>query len=137
MNEPSGHLTDAQIQESESGVGAPEVEEHLSGCEVCRGRLLALQRDQFSFVETQGMRAGAYSDCPGQEALQDAVLGLCSTETRHQLLQHGAQCDHCGPLVSQYLQEFSEELSPEVETVLKKSRISDPNWQRQTVRNLF
>jgi CHAT domain-containing protein len=39
--------------------------------------------------------------------------------------------------VSQYLQEFSEELSPEVETVLKKSRISDPNWQRQTVRNLF
>jgi CHAT domain-containing protein len=39
--------------------------------------------------------------------------------------------------VNQYLHEFSEELSPEVETVLKKSRISDPNWQRQTVRELF
>jgi CHAT domain-containing protein len=137
VNEPSGHLTDAQIQESTDGVGAPEVEGHLSGCEFCRGRLLALQRDQFSFVEMQGMRAGSYSDCPGQEALQDVVLGLCSTETRYQLLQHAAQCDHCGPLVNQYLEEFSEEISPETEAVLHESHTSDPNWQRQTVRKLF
>jgi CHAT domain-containing protein len=137
VNEPAGHLTDVEIQESATGVGTPAIEEHLSGCEFCGGRLLALQRVQFSFLEAQGMRPDPYADCPDQEALQDAVLGLCSTETRSQLLGHAAQCDHCGPLVNQYLEEFSEELSPEVEAVLDKSRISDPVWQRKTVHKLF
>jgi hypothetical protein len=134
-----GHLSDAQIEESASkspGEISPSVEAHLSECEVCLDRLLESQRTRFSFLESHGMRTEAYPDCPQPEVLQEIAAEGRTPESSGQVLKHAAQCDYCGPLFNRYLQDFSDDYTPEFKTVLQALPSQQERKQRDRARQL-
>jgi len=139
VNQQSGHLSDQQIRECAGTVpgGSPEdVEAHLSQCESCLERLLEWQRTQLRIGKTDAMRSKPYADCPEESTLQEVAAEMASAETSTRVLQHASQCDHCGPLLSQYLEDFSDELSPEVEALIEQLPFSQPQWQRQKAKEI-
>ncbi len=139
MNRQLGHLSDGQIQEcanTSPGGGAQEIEAHLSECEFCLDRLLQWQRTHLKNLESKGMRTEPYAECPPESVLQEVAAEMAAPETATHILQHAAQCDHCGPLLTRYLQEFSEELSPEIEEMIQQLPISQPKWQRKKAREI-
>ncbi|MBZ5532376.1 MAG: CHAT domain-containing protein [Acidobacteriia bacterium] len=133
------HLSDGQIKEcaGKSPDGClDEIETHLSGCGFCLDRLLQWQRTHLKNLESNGMRLEPYQDCPPDSILQEVAAEVSAPETAAHILQHAAQCDHCGPRLSRYLREFSEELSPEIEALIEQLPTSQPNWQRQKAREI-
>ena len=50
---------------------------------------------------------------------------------------HVAECKLCGPILRQYLREFSEEQSPENIAILNQLQSSKPPWQKKLVRKLI
>jgi hypothetical protein len=139
VKEDIGHLSDAQIEASASkapGECSPSVEAHLSECETCLDRLLTLQRTQFTFLESHGMRTEAYPDCPQPEVLQEIAAELRTPENADPVLNHTAQCDHCGPLFNRYLHEFSDNYSPELKVMLQSLPSTHPKQQKELARKL-
>jgi tetratricopeptide (TPR) repeat protein len=61
---------------------------------------------------------------------------MASPETSTRILQHASQCEHCGPLLKQYLDDFSDELSPEIEALIDQLPFSQPQWQRKKAREI-
>lgn len=82
------------------------------------------------------MRPKPYADCPEESTLQEVAAEMASPETSTRILQHASQCDHCGPLLSQYLEDFSDELSPEIEALIDQLPFSQPQWQREKAREI-
>lgn len=139
MNQQSGHLSDLEIRECAGtlpGGSSEDVEAHLSQCESCLGRLLEWQRTQFRIGEADAMRPKPYADCPKESALQEVAAEMASPETSTRVLQHASQCDHCGPLLKQYLEDFSDELSPEIEALIDQLPFSQPQWQRHMAHEI-
>src|SRR6266404_5670126 len=61
---------------------------------------------------------------------------MASAETSTRVLQHASQCDHCGPLLGRYLEDFSDELSPEIEALIEQLPFSQPQWHRQKAKEI-
>jgi tetratricopeptide (TPR) repeat protein len=139
VKEDTRHLSDAQIEETASkgpGECSPSVETHLSECDVCLDRLLTSQRTQFAFLESHGMRTEAYPDCPQPEVLQEIAAQAQIPESADPVLKHTAQCDYCGPVFNRYLQEFSDDYSPEVRAMLQSLPSTQERQQKDLARKL-
>ena len=139
MKEDTGHLSDAQIEETASkgpGECSPSVEAHLSECDVCLDRLLTSQRTQFAFLESHGMRTEAYPDCPQPEVLQEIAAQAQIPESADPVLKHTAQCDYCGPLFNRYLQDFSDDYDPALRAMLQRLPSTQERQQKELARNL-
>ncbi|HEY2914939.1 MAG TPA: hypothetical protein VGK21_16355, partial [Candidatus Angelobacter sp.] len=61
---------------------------------------------------------------------------MASAETSTRVLQHASQCDRCGPLLRQYLEDFSDELSPEIEALIDQLPFSQLQWQREKAKEI-
>jgi len=139
MNLQPGHLTDEQLLQcaGTSPGGSPqEIEAHLSECEFCLGRLLQRQLAPLKILGINGMKPEPYPACPVESVLQDVAADLAPPKTTNDVLQHAACCDHCGPMLYRYLQEFSETSSPEVEALIDQLPISQPQWEKQKAREI-
>jgi len=141
MNRPLDHLTDALIdkyleQRSETGLDRQDADigTHLSECTSCRDRVLQAQRVHYGLLEAELVNHAPHPDCPEEQLLQQLAAGICSRETALTTIQHAAQCDHCGPLLNQYLEEFSVDLHPEDQTLLNNLATGRPEWQERFVR---
>src|SRR5262249_28062873 len=137
MNLRPGHLTDEQLQQCArtSPADSPqEGETHLAECEFCLGRLLQWQQTQLGRLGINGMKLEPYPACPAESVLQEVAAEIAAPATANDVLQHAACCDHCGPILNRYLQDFSEESSPEIEALINQLPISRPQWQRQKAR---
>jgi|GEM_PF-736466 CHAT domain-containing protein len=141
MNRPLDHLTDALIdkyvkQSSWTVLDAQDagVETHLSGCAPCLNRVLQAQRVHFGLLEADPVNKTPHPECPGEEVLQKLAAGICSPDDAPQVIQHAAHCDHCGPLLNQYLEEFSDEQRPEDADILNALKSAKPKWQKQLFR---
>ena len=80
------------------------------------------------------MTRAPYPNCPEEQVLQELAAGICSREVAAPALQHAAQCDHCGPLLNRYLEEFSDVLLPEDQKILSQLASGKPAWQERFVR---
>jgi CHAT domain-containing protein len=136
VSEQRPHLTDHEIRECAGGSPgdcAPPIEAHLSECRYCLDRLLQLQRTQFHFLESDGMNSGPHPDCPEESLLREiAAEQRPADEYAEKVLHHAAQCSHCGPILSRYLNEFSDELVGE----LQGTYGDEPAWQNSLAREL-
>ena len=133
------HLSDAQIEQcAELAPGAcpAQIESHLSECESCLQRLLKWQRIQLQRLEVAGMRQEPYPECPDDSSIMEVAAGMAPTEAAAKTLQHAAGCDHCGPLLKQYLEILSEESSPEIETLIDQMPSSKPGWEKKKAREI-
>lgn len=141
MNRPLDHLTDALIskyveQRSETSLDRQDADigTHLSDCTSCRDRVLQAQRVHYGLLEADPLNHAPHPDCPEEQVLQQLAAGICSREAALPAIQHAAHCDYCGPLLNQYLDEFSEDLQPEDQNLLRKLATGRPEWQERFVR---
>jgi CHAT domain-containing protein len=76
-------------------------------------------------------------NCPDNDVLQELAAGILAPAMAEQTMPHVAECKFCGPMLRQYLKEFSEEQSPENIAILKQLQSSKPEWQKKLVRQLI
>ena len=127
-------MSDAEIEQCANnipGACAEQIESHLSECELCLHRLLEQQRIQFKSIEIDGMNRDPHPECYSDNEIQNVAAGMVEPEAAALVLQHAAQCDHCGPLLNQYFEIFSEESSPEIEALIDQLPSSKPGWERK------
>lgn len=82
------------------------------------------------------MKSIPRSNCPNDDVLQELAAGILAPELARQTMQHVARCSACGPVLRRYLQEFSDEQSPENARILAQLQSSKPKWQRELVRQV-
>lgn len=143
MNQQSEHLSNAQIEEYGSQVSGmePETEEwmerHLADCSSCRSRVLDFQRTQFALLLDPKVKTVPTSACPSEDDLRDLAAGLCSEPIAQKLNAHASTCNHCGPLLREYKEDFSDNFTPEEQAVLNQLKSASPKWQRQTAKEML
>lgn len=76
-------------------------------------------------------------NCPENDVLQELAAGILPPAMAEQTMLHVAECKFCGPILQQYLNEFSEEPSPENAAILQQLESSKPEWQKKLVRKLI
>ncbi|MGZ4900788.1 MAG: hypothetical protein ACXV8X_14115, partial [Candidatus Angelobacter sp.] len=116
------------------------VEAHLADCPSCRNRLLDFHRAHFTLlVEPADLRLRTVStpECPPDDALRQLAAGLSPNDVATKLTQHAATCDHCGPLLKTYTEDFSDDFSPEEQAVLNNLQSSSASWQKNTAREML
>ena len=155
MNQQSGHLSDAQVEQygntvppAEPGHDDREIEAHLADCGICRERVLSAQRIRFTLLAVPEMSSGPNArrpgsanpagmasgpNCPDEDDLRNLAAGLLPPDQASRLVQHAAQCDNCGPLLRSYVADFSDEASDEDQALLAKLNSSSADWQKKLV----
>lgn len=76
-------------------------------------------------------------NCPDDDVLQELAAGILAPALAQQTMLHVAECKSCGPALRRYLNEFSEEQSPENLAILKQLQSSKPQWQKKLARKLI
>jgi CHAT domain-containing protein len=76
-------------------------------------------------------------NCPDNDVLQELAAGILAPAIAEQTMLHVAECKLCGPILRQYLREFSEEQSPDNIAILRELKSSKPAWQKKLVRELM
>ena len=141
------------------------VEAHLADCSSCRGRVLDFHRTHlFRDSELAGPGAGvrmepdlkpgnpnprdprlsadaqantaSTPDCPSKDDIRLLAAGLCSDAIATQLAQHAATCDHCGALLRNFIEDFSDDFSPEEQAMLDRLASNSEAWQIKTAREM-
>lgn len=139
MEQQFEHLSDAQIENYGDRTGAgpnqpgdhdQAIASHLAACAGCRTRLLHFHRARFGLMNDQ-VPQQTRVDCPNEDALRDLAAGLSSPDAAARLTQHAAQCDHCGPILRAYTEDFSDDLSPEDQSLLNQLNSASPSWQKK------
>jgi hypothetical protein len=74
------------------------------------------------------------SECPPDSEWPLVAAGLKEMQRAEVLLRHAAACDHCGPLLRQAVEDFSDDLTAEEETMLTRLETSQPGWQERMAR---
>ena len=143
MNQQSEHLSSAQVEEygsQASGTG-PETEErverHLADCPSCRSRVLEFQRTHLALLADPNVKTAPKSDCPSEADLRNLAAGLCSEPIALKLKAHASTCDHCGPVLREYTEDFSDNFTPEEQAVLDQLSSASPKWQLQAAREML
>ena len=75
-------------------------------------------------------------DCPTADSLRDLAAGLSTSADTPRLIQHAAQCPHCGPILRAYTEDFSDDLSPEDQALLSQLKSSTPEWQKKMAQQM-
>jgi tetratricopeptide (TPR) repeat protein len=143
VKQQSEHLSNAQIEQygkRASGAG-PEteawVDQHLDDCSSCRSRVLNFQRTRFALFPDPKVNKVSTSDCPSEGDLRDLAAGLYPEPKAAQLKAHAATCGRCGPLLQEYIEDFSDDSSPEEQAFLDQLRTASPEFRQQEARDML
>jgi tetratricopeptide (TPR) repeat protein len=143
VKQQSEHLSNAQIEQygkRASGAG-PEteawVEQHLDDCPSCRNRVLDFQRTRFALFPDPKVNKVSSSDCSSEDDLRNLAAGLYPDPKAAQLKAHAATCGRCGPLLQEYIEDFSDDSSPEEQLFLDQLRTASPEFRQQKARKMF
>lgn len=121
-----------------SDTGAqPDEMAHVASCEACRREWQALSA---AAQDLKPLPAVANHErapgCPAEERLRAlAGGGLAGTEA-DTLLEHAAQCDHCGSVLRNAAIAFHDEITPEEQQAINAMRSTQPGWQKQLAAQL-
>jgi cytochrome c-type biogenesis protein CcmH/NrfG len=141
--------------------GCPSCRNRLLDFHRSHFALLATSADSSSVESKQPedpqVRTASTPECPSEDALRQLAAGLfpgfstgksaglssdlsadLSTDAlAAKLIQHAATCDHCGPLLRTFTEDFSDDFSPQEQAVLTDLQSSSPAWQKQTSRQML
>jgi hypothetical protein len=92
-------------------------------------------RDPRLSADTQANTAST-PDCPNKEDIRLLAAGLCSDAIATSLTQHAASCDHCGALLRSFVEDFSDDFSPEEQAMLDQLASNSEAWQIKTAREM-
>jgi CHAT domain-containing protein/tetratricopeptide (TPR) repeat protein len=94
----------------------PEARRHLDGCELCQGLLQTHEALRRWVGEIGEARLGP--SCPSEDEWWRVAASLLPESRTAELLEHSIQCDACGLLLRQAVQDFAEEATEEDTTEL-------------------
>jgi hypothetical protein len=139
-----------------------KVEQHLAECSSCRSRVLDFQRTHMGLLPDSNSGDSRYAassgnagatepnlladkkvntdstpDCPNESDIRYLAAGLLSEGRAAELTQHAATCDHCGPLLRSYAEDFSDEFSKDEQAALEQLGSVSPAWLQQTARKMI
>jgi len=83
------------------------------------------------------VRTAPTPECPSTEALRELAAGLTPGDLAPVLTRHAATCNHCGPLLRSFTEDFSDDFSPEEQAVLNNLQSSSAEWQGNTAREML
>jgi CHAT domain-containing protein len=135
---------------------AQEAQQHLGGCAVCqqvaqkytnansllRGLILGNKglRNDLSGNESGNKgtsnRPKRGKDCPGQETWPNLAAGLINEEEATFYVSHAAQCDWCGPLLKESMEDLAQPVTEEEHEALEKLPSAFPGWQRAMAKKM-
>lgn len=152
MRPADKHLTPQELQsllfgaddskDNAGGGAAPEAQQHLSGCAVCQSvadkyrnvdsALKGLRTD-----DKRALKASARgTDCPPEQTWPNLAAGLIREDQAVRYVSHAAQCDWCGPLLKESMEELVQPVTAEEQEALDKLPSASPGWQRAMAREL-
>lgn len=148
--------------EPEAGVRRDRIEAHLADCPACRGRVLSSQRARLALLAASPVTTAPNADrpgpgrpgpgdadlsptgsdyrrpdCPDEDDLRHLAAGLCPPDQATRLTQHAAQCDHCGPLLRMFTEDFADELTREDAALLDKLKSSSGGWHKKLAQEML
>ena len=112
----------------------PEARRHLDGCELCQGLLQTHEGLRRSVVETGETRLGP--TCASEDEWWRVAARLLPESRTAELLDHSIQCNACGLLLRQAVQDFAEEATEEDITQLGALSSVQKEWQRSLAQRL-
>jgi tetratricopeptide (TPR) repeat protein len=89
------------------------------------------------------VRTAPTPECPSDDALRHLAAGLLPDASSGNdalaatLLQHTATCDHCGPLLRTFTEDFSDDFTPEEQAALANLQSSSADWQKNTAQKML
>jgi CHAT domain-containing protein len=119
------------------GVDAQGVSSHCAECGKCR--LLA---ESYATAEARlvSIKLGDPTprgfDCPPDEEWLSVAAGLVPTEQAERDMQHASNCDRCGPLLRSAVEDFTDELTPDEESLVNGLNSSNSKWQKGLAKRL-
>jgi CHAT domain-containing protein len=110
---------------------------HLAECQDCRWRL-DRRIDANRKLALLGPLAPADRGelCPSDEEWMSVAAGITEKEASQRMLDHAASCDHCGPLLHDLIQEFSDPMSLEETQIVASLDSSSSDWQNRMASRL-
>jgi CHAT domain-containing protein len=144
-------------KDNAGGGAAPEAQQHLSGCAVCQSvakkytKADSLLRGLSSgnkglrnpdvadkLSGNQGRPQGPIrsGDCPADETWPSLAAGLMREEEAARYVSHAAQCDWCGPLLKESMEDLAQDVTAEEQEALEKLPSASPGWQRAMAKKM-
>lgn len=153
MDQQFEHLNGAQVEhygEPDFGAGTdqegapdwdlkdgdPKIAAHLDKCPSCRTRVLASMRSRLALSTDKPVITAARPDCPSEDDLRNLAAGLCPPEMGPTLTDHAATCDHCGPILRMYTEDFAEDFGSEDQDLLRKLQSGSASWQKELAKRI-
>jgi CHAT domain-containing protein len=136
---------------------AQEAQQHLSGCAVCqsvakkytnadsvlrglilgnKGRRNADVGDELSGNKGTSDRPKRGTDCPAEQTWPNLAAGLIKEEEAARYVAHATQCDWCGPLFKESMEDLAQDVTAEEQEALAKLPSASPGWQRAMAEKL-
>ena len=114
-----------------------ELQRHVESCEDCNRKVQMHKQAQGELVGLWSIGpVGSHPNCPREDNWAKVAAGLLPETEIKELVNHAAQCDHCGPLLRSAADIIADETTPEEETVLAGLRSTQPRWQQNLVERL-
>jgi CHAT domain-containing protein/cytochrome c-type biogenesis protein CcmH/NrfG len=73
--------------------------------------------------------------CPQDDVWLDIAAGFANQDSE-KYLSHAAECDHCGPLLRQAKDDFTDDLTPEEALHVASLPSAKTDWQRRLAQSL-
>ena len=110
---------------------------HLSECQDCRRRLdRRIEADRKLALLRPPTPAHRGELCPSDEEWMSVAAGIAEKEASQKMLDHASSCDHCGPLLKDLVQEFSDSVSPEETQIIASLDSNSSDWQNRLATQL-
>ena len=134
-----------------------EAQQHLSGCAVCqsvaekytnadsmlRGLILGNKGPRNAdvgdeFTGNKGTSDGPKraTDCPAEQVWPNLAAGLIKEEEAARYVAHAAQCDWCGPLLKESMEDLALDTTAEEQEALEQLPSASPGWQREMAKKM-
>lgn len=114
-----------------------DAREHLTTCEICRSRIQARKdaMERLACLKSGGIETRT-PDCPPDPVWIELAAGLRPAESE-QYIDHASQCDHCGALLRQSVEDFTASTTTDEDLFLSSLSSSNPTWQAVLAQKLL
>jgi CHAT domain-containing protein len=131
---------------------AQEAQQHLSGCAVCqsvakkytnadsvlrslilgnKGPRNDLSGNELSANKETSNQPKRGKECPAEQTWPNLAAGLINEDEAARYVSHSAQCDWCGPLLKESMEDLAQDATAEEQEALDKLPSASQGWQRK------
>jgi cytochrome c-type biogenesis protein CcmH/NrfG len=134
---PSGHLPLGQKPLGQNPSDQRPADSSLEGAKPTDSALADSNFANSKYPAEPQVRTAPTPECPSDDALRQLAASLTPDDAAAKLTQHAATCDHCGPLLRTFTEDFSDDFSPEEQAALAKLQSSSVAWQKNTAQKML